>query len=207
MEKQMSDRDSAQRSKLPMSSIVLGVLSFLGFAVFPLFALSIPALTFAMLFLITIRHQKDRRRWPALLGVILSVAALSIAPFWYIHLYDLETAPEHERVEFANIGSGAGLDSYNGRRICLKGYAISNNPYEPTATIFISPDGDRCSLTTIVSVRLPFLWQHTELPVAVSGVLIVSHQEHYPRYTIEAIDVRPANTQIGLLERVPSFGC
>ena len=143
----------------------------------------------------------------ALLGVVLSVASLSIAPFWYVHLYDLETYPEHERMEFANIGSGTGLDSYSGRRICLKGYAISNNPDKATTTIFISPDGNRSSVTTIVSVRLPFLWQHTELPVAVSGVLILNHQENYPRYTLDAIDVRPAKTQIGLLEHVPSFGC
>ena len=200
----MSEQESSLRSKLPMVSLFLSALSFLGLAVFPLFVFCIVALPLAVYSSVTARRCSPK---PAMFSGALSLAAFIIAPSWYVHMYNTEACTNHERVTFSTIGNGSGLDSYAGRSICVKGYSISNNPDEPTTTIYINPDGSRSALKTIVEVHLPYGWQHTEDPIAVSGTLIINDSGHFPRYTLRAVDVRPSKTKIGIESRAPSFGC
>ena len=80
-------------------------------------------------------------------------------------------------------------------------------PDDPTTVIYINPDGSRSTLKTFVEVHLPYLWRHTEDPIAVSGTLIINDRGDLPRYTLRAVDVRPAKTKVGLESRAPSFGC
>jgi hypothetical protein len=180
-------------SKLAVTSVVLSVIAIFGYVALPFSLFAIMALPVAIVARSATHRHRLRGRRLALASIALSVLALVTSPLWYIHQYNSESLPSHDRVAFASIddGIGTGLDRYEGRRICIKGYAIRRDPRHRQATIYMSPDGSRLRPEAIISVQLPFGWQHADHAIAVSGILTVNRQasEYVLRYTLDATDI------------------
>lgn len=206
----MSDPEFKPVSTLAVSSMAFSVIGCVAFLALPFLAFAVVALALSMAaeFRIGKYHLTGRRM--VAVSVCLSVAALTLAPGWHLYLYRLESPLDYQRVDFAapTLLKSKGLDEFNNKTICLKGYALAPKQLTPLREFRFSPDGDREAPENSIKVVLPYEWDYQYDAIAVSGTLKVNPFASNPgdRYIVTAVVVRKSITEYGLARRV-SHGC
>lgn len=206
----MSDPEFKPVSTLAIGSITFSVIGCVAFLALPFLALAIVALALSMAAEFTMRKYLLSGRRMVAVSVWLSLAVLTLAPGWHLYLYRLESPLDYQRVDFSapTLLKSKGLDQFENRTICLKGYALAPNRMTPLREFRFSPDGNRQAPENSIKIVLPFEWDYQFDAIAVSGTLKVNPFASSPgdRYIVTAVVIRKSNTGYGLAHPI-SHGC
>jgi hypothetical protein len=195
-------------SLLAVAAFIAAAIGSASFLHAPLIVVAAAALLVAMIALRTTRKYQMSGHRLALLATAIAVASIVLSPLWHDYLYRSETLLGHVRIELDTTLKANGLDRYNGKRVCLKGYSLYYGGDTETNMFPLSPDGNFRKPETAVTVVLPKSWKFQIDPIAVSGILRVdpAAPESVQRYTLEAVKISNAKTSYLLAPRMPG-GC
>ena len=210
----MIEADLRSVSSLSIAAAIVGGLAIGSFLSLALWPLAVVGIVLALLAIWRCARYERIGSHAAWAGLVVSSITLIAAPTRFAILYSQEAAPGSLRVHFdsATREGGAGLASFVGQKICLKGYAYPEKSLEESRGFGMTPAGGNLLKGRSVGVLLADgqSWNGGSGPVAVSGVLVpnmnATSENKAPPFLIQQGIVRPAWTSAQLAPRAGE-GC